>query len=122
MSMTGDVFGTGMTFASFHCIGTCASLIEVLKIIVTGSEISIEKLLRIQFGRRSGPGALFDFTAFKRNSTSTMDIGCATVDPFTGSLSALESGGNDSVAAKKPLLIAVAKSRPCKIDPFTSAV
>ena len=81
--------------------------------IFTGSEIFIEKLLRIQFGRRSGPGALFDFTAFKRDSA---------VNPFTGSLSALKSGGNDSVAAKIPLLIAVAKSCPCKIDPFTSAL
>ena len=98
--MTGDVFGTGTTFASLHCIGTCACLMEVLKIIVTGSEISIETLLRIQFGRRSGPGALFDFTAFKRDSTSTMDMEYATVSSFTGSLSVLESGGNDSVAAK----------------------
>ena len=51
---------------------------------------------------------------------STVDIGWATVNSFTGSLSVLESGGNDSVAAKKPLLTAVAKSRPCKIDPFTN--
>ena len=58
--------GTGTTFASFHCIGTCACLIDILKMVVTGSDISIEKLLRIQFGRRSGPGALFDFTAFKQ--------------------------------------------------------
>jgi hypothetical protein len=52
---------------------------EALKIIVTGSEISIEKLLRIQFGRESGPGALFDLTAFKCDSTSTTEIGYKTV-------------------------------------------
>ena len=45
--MTGDVLGSGTTFASFHYTGTCACLMAVLKIILTGYEISIEKLLRI---------------------------------------------------------------------------
>jgi hypothetical protein len=94
---------------------------EALKIIVTCSEISIEKLLRIQFGRESGPGALFDLTAFKRDSTSTTEIGYKTVGSSTYNLSVIESGGNDLVAAKNPLLTASAKSRPSKIVPFTSA-
>ncbi|CAB4015488.1 PREDICTED: uncharacterized protein LOC107351079 isoform X3, partial [Paramuricea clavata] len=86
-----------------------------------GSEISIEELLRIQFGRDSGPGALFVLTAFKRDSTSTTEIGYKTVGSSTDNLSVIESGGNDLVAAKNPLLTASAKSRPCKIVPFTSA-
>ena len=68
ISVAGVVFGTGITSASFHCLGTCVCLIEVLNIIVTGSESSMENVLRIQFGMPSGPGALLDWIFFKWDS------------------------------------------------------
>jgi hypothetical protein len=60
ISVTGVVFGTGITPASFHCLGTCAHFIEVLNIIVTGSERSMGNILTIRFGMQSRPGALLD--------------------------------------------------------------
>ena len=68
ISFTGVVFGTGITSASFHCLGSCACLIEVLNIIVTGSESSMENVLRIQFSMPSGPGALLHWIFFKWDS------------------------------------------------------
>jgi hypothetical protein len=69
ISVTGVVFGTGITSASLHCLVTCACLIEVLDIIVTESESScMENVLRIQFGLPSGPGALLNWIFFKWDS------------------------------------------------------
>lgn len=44
MSVTGDFFGIGITFASFHWVGTCAWQMDTLNKAVTGSESYIEKL------------------------------------------------------------------------------
>ena len=74
ISVTGVVFGTGITSTSFHCLGSCACLIEVLNIIVTGSESSMENVLRIQFSMPSGPGALLDWIFFKWDSIVMLEM------------------------------------------------
>ena len=93
----------GITFAYLHCFGNCACLVKALKIIVRGSESSIEKLLRIQFGRASRLRALLNLTTFKCDSTSTTEIEYQMLGSPVGNLSVDESAGNESVAASKPL-------------------
>ena len=74
MSAMGEVFGTGITFASFHWVGTCTWQIEALKMADTGVASSREKDFRSQFGRESGSGALEVFNALKHDSTLNMEI------------------------------------------------
>ena len=119
-SVTEGEFRTGITIASFHCLGTCACLMEALKLVVSGSTNSIEKLLRIQFGSESGPEALFVLTAYKRDSTSTLETQYGTVESSVRNLSIDESCGNDLVASRKRVLIAIAKSFTSKNFSSTS--
>src|SRR5664279_783385 len=57
----GLVFGIGITFACFHIVGITLSRTDELNMWHSGSDRAKAKSRRNQFGRLSGPGALWMF-------------------------------------------------------------